>query len=109
MLLHLDPSPVTRLNRAIASAEVFGPEQALREVDVLVGRLNSYAPWHATRAELLRRIGRDAEARDADRVGLTLTSNPAEQVLLRERIVGTERGRDNAQQRPGPQPQDPAD
>ncbi len=109
MLLHLDPSPVTRLNRAIASAEVFGPEQALVEVDVLGGRLGSYAPWHATRAELLRRIGRDAEARDADRVGLTLTSNPAEQVLLRERIVGGRRGPDDDGQGPGPRTQDPTD
>jgi RNA polymerase sigma factor (sigma-70 family) len=88
MLLHLDPSPVTALNRAIASAEVFGPERALLEVDALGIRLGSYAQWHATRAELMRRLGRDDDARDADRVALTLTSNPAEQVLLRERIVG---------------------
>ncbi len=88
MLLHLDPSPVTRLNRAIASAELFDSEQALVEVDALGGRLNSYPPWHATRAELLRRLGRIEEARDADRVALTLTGNPAEQGLLRERLDG---------------------
>ena len=86
MLLHLDPSPVTALNRAIASAEVFGPERALLEVDAVGGRLGSYAQWHATRAELLRRLDRDDEAREADRIALTLTSNPAEQALLRERI-----------------------
>jgi RNA polymerase sigma-70 factor (ECF subfamily) len=88
MLLHLDPSPVTRLSRAIASAEVFGPGQALAEVDALGDRLGSYAPWHATRAELLRRLGRDDEARNADGIALTLTSNPAEQGLLRERLGG---------------------
>ncbi len=88
MLLHLDPSPVTRLSRAIASAELFGPGQALAEADQLGDRLGSYAPWHATRAELLRRLGRDDEARDADGIALTLTSNPAEQGLLRERLGG---------------------
>ncbi len=87
MLLHLAPSPVTRLNRAIASAEVFGPAQALVEVDALGGRLHAYAPWHATRAELLRRLDREDEARAADAVALTLTANPAEQVLLRERLA----------------------
>jgi RNA polymerase sigma-70 factor (ECF subfamily) len=92
MLLHLDPSPVTALNRAIASAEVFGPERALLEVDAVGGRLGSYAQWHATRAELLRRLDRHDEAREADRIALTLTSNPAEQALLRERIMGTPQG-----------------
>jgi RNA polymerase sigma-70 factor (ECF subfamily) len=86
MLAHLDPSPVTRLNRAVASAEVFGAAQALVEVDALGSRLGGYGPWHATRAELLRRLGRDREARDADRTALTLTGNPAEQGLLRERL-----------------------
>ena len=109
MLLRLDPSPVTRLNRAIASAEVFGPEQALVEVDALGARLGSYAQWHATRAELLRRTGRDAEAREADEVGLTLTGNPAEQVLLRERIAATPSGPDDDGSRPQPVPLDPAE
>ena len=104
MLLHLDPSPVTRLNRAIASAEVFGPDQALVEVDALDARLGSYAPWHATRAELLRRTGREAEARQADRLALALTRNPAEQVLLRERIgtAGSEHDDDGTPPGPGP-------
>ena len=86
MLLHLDPSPVTRLNRAVASAELVDAGQALREVDALGSRLGTYAPWHATRAELLRRLGRDDQARAADRIALTLTGNPAEQGLLRERL-----------------------
>ncbi len=88
MLLHLDPSPVTRLSRAIASAELFGPDRALAETEALCDRLGSYAPWHATRAELLRRLGRDAEARTADGIALTLTANPAERGLLRERLGG---------------------
>lgn len=88
MLLHLDPSPVTRLNRAIASAELFDAGQAMREVDALGSRLGAYAPWHATRAELLRRLGREDEARAADLTALALTGNPAEQGLLRERLSG---------------------
>ena len=57
------PSPIVALNRAVAVAELDGPEVALAEVDRL--DLATYHAWHATRADLLRRLGRSAEAREA--------------------------------------------
>jgi RNA polymerase sigma-70 factor (ECF subfamily) len=86
MLDGLAPSPVTRLQRAIALRYVTGPSAALSEVDSLAGSLASYHLWHATRAELLRDLGRGEEARAADARALELTVNPAEQSLLRQRI-----------------------
>ena len=62
-LLALSPSPVVALNRAVAVAEVDGPEVALALVEPLA--LTSYHAWHATRADLLRRLGRYDEARTA--------------------------------------------
>src|SRR5205814_4227583 len=59
-LLAIAPTPVVALNRAIAIAEVQGPAAALALVDEL--DLNDYHPFHATRADLLRRLGRDSEA-----------------------------------------------
>jgi predicted RNA polymerase sigma factor len=86
ILLHLAPSPVTRLQRAIALRYVTGPAAALSEVDDLATELADYHLFHATRAELLRDLGRAAEARDADQRALELTANPAEQSLLRQRL-----------------------
>ncbi|MDH4334828.1 MAG: RNA polymerase sigma factor, partial [Chloroflexota bacterium] len=86
-LMAVRPSPVVALNRAVALAEVEGPAVALEQVDLLAGRLEGYHLYHAVRAELLRRLGRTSDARDADRRALALTDNPAEQRLLTERIV----------------------
>ncbi len=86
-LLAMTGSPVVRLNRAIALREAAGPDVALREVDDLSEDLYRYHLWHATRAELLRDLGRTDEAREADRRALELTSNPAERALLEERIA----------------------
>jgi predicted RNA polymerase sigma factor len=86
ILLHLAPSPVTRLQRAIALRYVTGPVAALSEVDELAADLTDYHLFHATRAELLRDLGRLTEARDADERALELTANPAEQSLLRQRL-----------------------
>jgi RNA polymerase sigma-70 factor (ECF subfamily) len=86
MLLHLAPSPLIHLHRSIALRYVAGPQAALREVDVLSGELEQYYLYHATRAELLRAIGRPREARAADVRALELTTNPAEQTALRRRI-----------------------
>lgn len=85
-LMAARPSPVVALNRAVALAEVEGPAVAMEQVDLLAGRLDGYHLYHAVRAELLRRLGRGHEARDADRRALALTDNPAEQRLLTERI-----------------------
>jgi RNA polymerase sigma-70 factor (ECF subfamily) len=57
-LLRLDPSPIIALNRAIAVAELDGPEVALAAVDRLEDKLDGYHAYHATRADLLRRLGR---------------------------------------------------
>jgi RNA polymerase sigma-70 factor (ECF subfamily) len=82
-LYALSPSPIVALNRAVAIAELDGPEVALAEVDRL--DLASYHPWHATRADLLRRLGRSAEARDAYDAALAHTDNEAERAYLSRR------------------------
>ena len=79
----VSPTPVVALNRAVALAEVEGPEAALAVVDVLP--LDGYHPFHATRADLLRRLGRDAEAATAYDRALELATNPAERAFLTRR------------------------
>ena len=86
LLCHL-PSPVTRLHRAIALGRVLGPQAALDATDALVADLDRYHLYHATRAELLRELGRPAEARRADERALGLTGNPAERALLEQRLA----------------------
>jgi RNA polymerase sigma factor (sigma-70 family) len=89
MLLHLAPSPVTRLHRAIALRYTSGPRAAMAELDALAGALDRYHLYHATRAELLRELGHPDRARAADRLALELTANPAEQAVLQQRITWT--------------------
>lgn len=79
-LVRLDPSPVVALNRAVAVAELDGPEVALALVDGLP--LDGYHAWHATRADLLRRLGRSAEARAAYDAAIAATQNSAERAYL---------------------------
>ncbi|PWV84353.1 RNA polymerase sigma-70 factor, ECF subfamily [Prauserella marina] len=86
LLLARAPSPVTRLHRAIALRQVAGAEVALTELVAVAGPLDRYHLFHATRAELLRELGHPAQARAADRRALELTSNPAEQAVLRRRL-----------------------
>jgi RNA polymerase sigma-70 factor (ECF subfamily) len=85
-LMLVQPSPVVALNRGLAVAELQGAAAGLAAIEPLADRLDSYHLFHASRGELLRRLGRGAEARDADRRALSLTSNPAEKRLLRQRI-----------------------
>jgi RNA polymerase sigma factor (sigma-70 family) len=87
MLLHLAPSPVTRLHRAIALRYTAGPQVALAELDQLTDALDHYHLLHATRAELLRALGHPYQARTADERALELTANPAERALLHQRIT----------------------
>ena len=89
MLLYLAPSPVTQLHRAIALRYLTGPTAALREVETLADDLDGYHLFHATRAELLRDLGQAEQARAADQRALTLTANPAERSLLRQRLNWT--------------------
>jgi len=76
----LTPSPIVELNRAVAVAELDGPEVALAIVDRL--DLAGYHAFHVTRAELLRRLGRDQDARTAYDAALELVENEAEQAHL---------------------------
>jgi RNA polymerase sigma-70 factor (ECF subfamily) len=87
-LLALTPTPVVALNRAVALAEVHGPAAGLAVVDDLP--LGDYQPFHATRANLLHRVGRDAEAVEAYRQALALAGNESERGLLKARITSLE-------------------
>jgi RNA polymerase sigma-70 factor, ECF subfamily len=79
-LLSLTPSPVVALNRAVAVAEVEGPDAALTLVDGL--DLQSYYLFHAIRADLLRRLGRSAEAALAYEAAIARTENATERDFL---------------------------
>jgi RNA polymerase sigma-70 factor (ECF subfamily) len=82
-LARLTHSPVVELNRAVAVAEADGPEAGLAIVDGLA--LEDYRYLHSTRADLLRRLGRTGEARDAYRRALALAHDDAERRLLERR------------------------
>ena len=82
-LIRLDPSPIVRLNRAIAVAELDGPGVALVEIEGLP--LEGYHAFHATHAELLRRLGRSAESRAAYDRAIGLAGNTAETAYLTRR------------------------
>ena len=86
LLTRSQPSPVVRLNRAVATRYTHGPAAALAEVDALAPQLDEYRLLHATRAELLRALGRDDEAREARGRALALATNPAERELLTRRL-----------------------
>ena len=83
-LARLTDSPVVQLNRAVAVAEVEGPEAGLRIVERL--DLDGYRYLHTTRGELLERIGRPEDARDAYRVALDLAHDDAERRLFERRL-----------------------
>lgn len=82
-LLAIQPSRVAALNRAVALAEVAGPEAALADVEAL--DLPGYHLVHAVRADLLRRLGRHAEAATAYAAAIAATANAAERAHLRAR------------------------
>jgi RNA polymerase sigma-70 factor, ECF subfamily len=81
-LMAIAPSPVVALNRAVAVAEVDGPEAALDLVDALEVELDAYHLFHAIRADLLRRLGRDAEAAAAYDEAIARVANAAERNFL---------------------------
>jgi RNA polymerase sigma-70 factor, ECF subfamily len=84
-LARLTASPVVELNRAIAIAETQGPAAGLRIVDGL--GLDDFRYLHSTRAELLRRLGRTDEAREAYRRARELTDDGAERRFLERRLT----------------------
>ncbi|HEX3929269.1 MAG TPA: RNA polymerase sigma factor [Nocardioides sp.] len=79
-LSRIDPSPIVALNRAVAVAELDGPDVALSLVDRLP--LTGYHPWHAARADLLRRLGRSDEAKTEYDAAIAATQNSAESSYL---------------------------
>jgi RNA polymerase sigma-70 factor (ECF subfamily) len=81
----LAPTPVVALNRAVAVAEVDGPEPALALADAL--DLDDLGLYHAVRADLLRRLGRDREAAAAYTAALARTENEAERGFLAGRLT----------------------
>ena len=85
-LVRLDPSPVVALNRAVAVAELDGPEAALADVGRLARELDGYYAFHGVRADLLRRLGRNSESRPAYRKAIELAGNRAEAAYLRRRL-----------------------
>jgi RNA polymerase sigma-70 factor, ECF subfamily len=85
-LLAIDPSAIVALNRAVAVAELHGPDGGLTAVDELTS-LDRYYLYHAIRADLLRRLGRTDEAAAAYRSAIALTDNAAEIALLERRLA----------------------
>ncbi|BCB90614.1 RNA polymerase subunit sigma-24 [Phytohabitans suffuscus] len=84
-LVRLDPSPIVALNRAVAVAELDGPEVALAIVDRLAEALAGYHAYHATRADLLRRLGRGQQSRAAYDRAIELAGNTGETAYLTRR------------------------
>lgn len=90
LLLRADPSPVVELNRAVAIAMRDGPEAGLRLIEALLerGELARFRYAHSARADLLRRLGRSAEARAAYEAALQFTEQEAERRFIEGRIRG---------------------
>ena len=85
-LAERSPSPVVSLNRAVAVAMADGPSAGLALTGELAGELDGYHLFHAARADLLRRLGRDEEAAAAYERALELTTNPLERAFLTRRL-----------------------
>jgi len=87
-LLRIQPSPVVRLNRAVAIAKRDGPEAGLAHIDAVLehGELANYYLAHSARADMYRRLGRTAEARASYEKALALTHQEPERQFLQERI-----------------------
>jgi RNA polymerase sigma-70 factor (ECF subfamily) len=87
LLERVSPTPVVALNRAAAVAMAEGPESGLALVEALAGPLAGYHLWHAARADLLRRLGRRAEAAGAYERARALAGNPVERAFLERRLA----------------------
>jgi len=87
-LLALMPSPVVELNRAVAISMADGPAAGLALVDTLSSELSEYHLYHAARADMLHRLGRDDEAATAYAKALERATNPAERAFLTRRLSG---------------------
>jgi RNA polymerase sigma-70 factor (ECF subfamily) len=83
------PTPIVALNRAVAISMADGPAAALPLVEALADSLDAYHLWHATRADLLRRLNRSDEALASYRRAYELTANEAERRFLARRMSGS--------------------
>jgi RNA polymerase sigma-70 factor (ECF subfamily) len=91
-LIAIDDNPIARLNRAVAMAEVRGADSALAEIERLnSAQLGQYAPYHAVRADLLRRVGRLEKALSAYDAAIALVATRAERAWLEEQRKGLAR------------------
>ena len=88
MLLRADPSPIVALNRAAAVAMRDGPAAGLALIDEILARgdLSDYHLAHSARADLCRRLGRMADAREAYRRALALARQAPERRFLERRL-----------------------
>lgn len=93
-LFTTDPSPIVRLNRAIAVAETDGPHVALAELDQVSAALELYHAYHAARAELLRRVEQDDDAQAAYEQAIRLAGNSAERAFLKRQLSELRNGSD---------------
>jgi predicted RNA polymerase sigma factor len=84
-LARVQPTPVVELNRAVAVAMASGPEAGLELIDAIDG-LDRYRHLHSARADLLRRLGREADAAEAYRRAADLADNPVERAFLARRL-----------------------
>ena len=89
VLLRTDPSPVIELNRAVAVAMRDGPATGFSLIDAILGRgdLGNYHLAHAARADLLRRLGRTADARVSYERALSLAQQEPERRFLKGRLA----------------------
>ncbi|HNB53246.1 MAG TPA: hypothetical protein PK530_14950, partial [Anaerolineales bacterium] len=85
-LVTMNPTPVVRLNWAVALAMVDGPARVLGMLDALEDDLQEYVPFHATRADLLARLGRVDAARGAFERALVLSQNEIERKFFARRL-----------------------
>jgi RNA polymerase sigma-70 factor (ECF subfamily) len=86
-LLAMQPTPVVAMNRAVAVAEVAGPQTALQLIDALASDLDRFYLFHAIRADLLRRLGLDEQAAASYRHAIERCENDAERDFLRRRLA----------------------
>lgn len=86
LLASINPSPVVELNRAVAIGMAEGPAAALALLAPLAPALAAYQPYHAARADLLRRLNQPREAAESYNRALALTTNPAERHFLEQRL-----------------------
>ena len=93
-LARLQPSPVVELNRGVAVAMADGPAAGLAAIEPLASNLDAYHLFHATRADLFRRLGRTSEARAAYARARDLATNPRERAFLERRIGDLPNGLD---------------